>query len=52
MTKQEILKQAYARPDGGGVLYIANIVENGDMMERIYDYLHARGCTPQARGAI
>lgn len=30
--------------------WFSNIVQNGSVMERIYDYLHARGCTPQARG--
>jgi hypothetical protein len=38
-------------PDNGTVfLWFSNIVENGPVMDRIYDLLHARGWTPQARG--
>lgn len=37
--------------DAALYFWFSNIVEKGDIMERIYDYLHARGCTPQARGA-
>lgn len=30
--------------------WFSNIVQKGDVMERIYDYLHARGFTPQTVG--
>lgn len=39
------------RPDNGTVfIWFSNIVENGPVMDRIYDLLHAEGLTPQARG--
>jgi hypothetical protein len=38
-------------PDDAAVYFwFSNIVQKGDILERIYDYLHARGCTPQAQG--
>ncbi|HEY3417411.1 MAG TPA: uroporphyrinogen decarboxylase family protein [Armatimonadota bacterium] len=39
------------QPEHGAVfLWFSNIVENGPVMDRIYDLLHANGCTPQAQG--
>lgn len=41
------------QPDRATVFFwFSNIVENGPVIERIYDLLHARGHTPQARGLI
>ena len=38
-------------PERGTVFFwFSNIVENGPVIERIYDLLHERGCTPQAQG--
>ena len=38
-------------PDRGTVfLWFSNIVENGPVIERIYDLLHERGHSPQAQG--
>ena len=38
-------------PDNATLYYwFSNIVQKGDVMDRIYDYLHARGDTPQAKG--
>jgi hypothetical protein len=38
-------------PDDAALYFwFSNIVRKPRIMERLYDYLHARGCTPQARG--
>ena len=39
-----------APPRATQYFWFSNIVRNGAVLERVYDYLHARGCTPQARG--
>ncbi|MEI6518546.1 MAG: uroporphyrinogen decarboxylase family protein [bacterium] len=36
--------------DAAIYFWFSNIVQKGDIIERIYDYLHDRGSTPQARG--
>lgn len=38
-------------PDDAAIYFwFSNIREKGDIMERVYDYLDERGCTPQAQG--
>ena len=36
--------------DAAMYFWFSNIREKGEIMERIYDWLHARGHTPQAQG--
>lgn len=50
----ERLRQTDAVTTCTATLYFwfSNIVQKGDIMERIYDELHARGCTPQARESV
>ncbi|HEY8667865.1 MAG TPA: hypothetical protein VIL86_14455 [Tepidisphaeraceae bacterium] len=40
-----------APKDGCVYFWFSNICDKGEVMERIYSFLHERGCTPQARGA-
>lgn len=38
-------------PDSAAMyVWFSNIVQKADVMDRIYDYLHARGATPEAQG--